>query len=191
MDRDDKILTYLQGRMSREDVALFEAEIAKSPDIAAQVAVMRRARAVLGTPPPDLRDDGWDRLSRAIDAQGTPDRAANVNRPIRLSLLQAASVAVAAVIGWSVLQPVLFPSEPGGLAPASAEAEVAVLQVVFVADAPVGEIAALLTNLGASIAEGPGVLGIFRLHFADTAARDNALATLSRRTDLIDEVLVD
>lgn len=189
MDQDDKVLAYLQGRMSDADRDAFEGEIAKSPELAAEIAALRVAQGILAEGASDMPAEGWARLSSAIAASEQPP--ANTNRPLRLSLLQAACVAIAAVIGWQFAAPALFQQDAESYIPASTDQDSAALQIVFAPEASIGDIAAILAEVDASVADGPGAMGIFRLTFADVAARDRAFAALRARADLVDEVLVD
>ena len=189
MDQDDKVLAYLQGHMSEQDRGAFEREIAGSPELAAEIAALRAAQSVMADGAPDMPADGWARLSSAIAASEQPP--ANTNRPMRLTLVQAACVAIAAVIGWHFVEPAVFQQDAETFTPASTDQDIAALQIVFAQSASMGEIAAILAEVDATVADGPGAMGIFRLTFADAAARDQAFAALRARQDLVEEVLVD
>ncbi|WP_420861220.1 hypothetical protein [Algirhabdus cladophorae] len=194
MDQDDIILAYLQGSLSPQDVADFEIAIANSPDLAAEVAALRMVKNVMAEPPLDMPQDGWDRLSKTIAAQipaQSTGKPANTNRPIRLSLLQAAGIAVAAVIGWQLVQSTLITPQGTGYLPASIEEPAFGLQVTFDADAELGQISEVLMQLDGTIISGPSAIGLYRVAFVDAASRDAAFEVLRARTDLTDEVLAD
>jgi anti-sigma factor RsiW len=187
MDRDEKILNYVQGRMDAQERAAFDADIAADPHLSAEIVALSAARdAMKPSGAPDI-EKGWTRLSSAIDAERF--RPANDNRPAFLSLVQVACVAVASVLVWQVaIAPLLGGADPV-YAPASAGAEGPGLQVVFKETADIGAVSAVLITLEGSIVSGPGAMGIYRITFLDEAARDAAQAVLSKRSDLVDEVL--
>ena len=189
MDRDDKILAYLQGKLASPDNARFEEEMAADKSLAAEVALMRSVRAQLASGPkmPDP-DQGWARLSDAI---GEPMRPANENRKPWRQLVQYAAVACLAIVTWQV---VALPRLGNVIAPetfraASEATDAFTLQVKFADTATMTEITALLAPLGAMITGGPSALGILRISFENDAARQQARAALETRDDLVEFAL--
>lgn len=187
MDQNDTLLAYLQGRLSDEDRRAFEIDISKDADLAAEVAALRGAKIAMT--PQDVPDKskGWDRLSAAIDQETF--QPANQNRPIRLSVLQAAACVVLAVFLWQALAaPYLAPG--GYFSPASESTPAPVLQVVFADSAVISEISGLLRDLDASIISGPGALGIYQLEFSDDDGLEAAKSIFETRKDLVARVFV-
>lgn len=186
MDRDDTLLAYLQGKLTPEDRARFEAEMAADPALAAEVEVMRAVRTNLSDAPQHAQADAvWDRLSAAI---GTPPQAANQNRPYLRRLAGYAAVAVLAVVCWQVaLVPLI-----GDVAPvyrtASEDGAGFPLQVRFADGATMSEITALLSDLDGTITDGPGALGLLRLSFPDEDRQQRALEALRGRAALVEFV---
>lgn len=186
MDRDDKVLLYVQERLTTGERDTFEREIAGDPTLAAEVTALQAARRALV--PEVQAADGWDRLSNAIDA--TRPAAANDNRPIRFTLLQAAGLVVAAVALWQFIAvPTLGTGPADRYTVAGVDADAPRLQVLFQADASAGEIVTLLSELEGTIVSGPGALGIFRVEFADDAALEAARLRLTERSELVEQVM--
>ncbi|MEO1687651.1 MAG: hypothetical protein AAFU61_07080 [Pseudomonadota bacterium] len=224
MDRDERLIAYLQGRLDAEARAAVEREAAADPALAAEIAALASARARFAQDAEAAgarREAGWRRLSAALALETqaprplasrpqaptplAPDspvpgslasdakpvaapRAANDDRPWRPSLAQAAGIAILAVGLWqATVVPLLRPLDEGYRTVGEA-AETASLQVLFRADAPLGEVSALLRDLDARVVDGPGALGLWRLSFEGTAARDAAAEALGARPDLVETV---
>ncbi len=189
MDREERLIAYMQDRLSLPERDAFEAELQTDPALAAEVDVLRAVRTELAHEhEPGDAAAGWSRLSAAIDA-GQP-AVANENRPPRLSLWQAAAVVAAAVFLWeAAVAPSLGFLEQRGYETVSEGATSPVLQVIFKEAAPVGEIAAVLQELEGNFADGPSALGVYRLSFADSNRRDAARDMLAARKDLVEVVL--
>ena len=187
MDRDDKILSYVQDTMRPQDRVAFDAEIVADADLAAEIAALMGAREVMAPKSgPDV-EDGWAQLSAAIDTQQY--RPANENRPVFLSLIQIAGVAVASVLLWQVVVTPLIGGSDGAYVPASVSSSDAQLQVTFTNTAPFGEVSDLLNALEATIVSGPGALGIYQITFASETKRQAARDALAARSDLVVDVL--
>lgn len=184
MDRDDRLMAYLQDRLDPAARAAFEAEMAASPELQAEVSALRAAAADLGQAavPQGAAEAGWTRLSRAIDAERPA--ASNDNRPPYRALAQAAAVAAVAVAAWQFAVVPRLPV-PGSFVPASEQAAGPALRVVFAAGAPMADVTALLQQIGATVSDGPGAIGLYTLHFADAAALEAAEVALAARPDLV------
>lgn len=184
MDREDRLLAYLQNRLPADDVQRFEAEIAADQGLAAEVAALRAVRAELADQDKAQDPDaGWTRLSAALDKES--DQPANLNRPIKLSLLQAAGLVFASVLLWqfAVVPNLEDPVGPGYETVSEAPAG-PVLQVIFQGDASIGEISALLRAHDGTVLDGPSALGLYRIEFPDPAQREAASTALADRPDL-------
>lgn len=190
MDREEKVLAYVQGRMSADDKTAFETEIAGDTSLSAEIAALKAARKAFSEidalDMPDV-DAGWAKVSASIAAD-IPE-AANQNRGIRLSLAQAAGIAIAAVALWQVLAVPMIGGDEATFVPAGIEADAPILQVVFRDDATLGEVTELLGALDGVIVSGPGALGLYRVAFVDEAARAAARDALAERADLIAELM--
>lgn len=190
MDREDRLLAYMQDKLDATDRTAFEAEIATDPALAAEVAALEGVRQVFGTETvPGQRAAGWERLSAAI-AAGQP-AASNDNRPHRLSLWQAAAVAAVAVLMWQVGMVPLLTEDPASYRTVTETPAGPGLQVIFAEVAPAGEIAALLREVGGTVTDGPGALGIWHVSFEDAEHRDAALTALTARTDIIERAFAE
>ena len=189
MDRDDKILAYLQGKLSSTDHARFEDEMAADATLAGEVAVMRSVQAELAEGPkmPDP-DQGWTRLLAAINE---PARPANENRRPWLQVAKYAAVASVAIAVWQVAAvPRLgAPQATEPFRAATETSDAVTLQVKFADGAQIEDIVALLEPLGATLTGGPSALGIIRVSFQDDDMRQQALVALEARTDLVEFAL--
>lgn len=187
MDRDDKVLAYVQDTMTVQDRVAFDAEIAADADLAAEISALIGAREVM-TPKsgPDVQG-GWAQLSARIDE--TRFRPANENRPVFLSLVQVASVAVASVLLWQVVVTPLIGDGAGTYIPASAFDPAHELQVTFTDTATIRDVSVLLDDLGATIVSGPGALGVYGITFVGAEERKAAQDALAARPDLVVEAI--
>jgi len=178
MDDDDRLLDYMQNRLSADERAAFEAEMEAKPALRAEVAALRAAAQELGRQavPEGAANTGWDRLSAAIDAERLPEPA-NTNRP--LGLLKVASIVVATVLVWHFGVAPNLPGQGPGYVTVSEESEGPVLRVAFVDGVAMTEVTALLQEIGAEITGGPSAIGLYTLSFADDAARDAAASALT------------
>lgn len=189
MASDDKIRAYANARLSQDERDAFESEMAGDASLRAEVAALTAAQKVFANDTHDMPKHGWARLSDRIDAQDP--RAANDNRPFRFSLLQAACIAVTAILGWELVGSTLLSNEPATYTTASAEVAGPALQVVFSSDAAVSGITEVLADLNGSIVDGPSALGLYVVAFPDDATRDAAFDALGQRSDIVSEVLKD
>lgn len=190
MDRDDRVLAYVQGKLSDTDVAAFEQDLQRDADMAAEVLALRAARAEFGhdTEQGDATA-GWARLEAAINAERGV--AANDNRPVRLSLWQTAGLIAASLALWQVaVVPMTRTQVTSGFEAVSETTQAPVLQVRFSDTAPLGLINALLREIDATVVDGPGALGLYRIAFTGTQQLEAARAALTARPDLVEMVTV-
>lgn len=185
MNADDKLTAYLQDRLEAEDRARFEADIAVSPALQAEIAALRAAAAALGAAPAsaDAQAEGWAHLSRSIDAERAP-KPANDNRGF--ALLKVACIVVATIVVWQFgVAPQILDPRSDGFVPASETIAAPALRVAFAQDASLSDVTALLQEIGASVIDGPGAIGLYTLGFADQAAMEAAEGILSARADIV------
>lgn len=187
MDRDDKILDYVQNRLAPADRAQFEKAMAQDKPLAAEVDLMRSVRAELEAGPSHENADAvWNKLSAVIDP--TPQTANDNRKPWR-QVLQYAAVAVIAVAAWQFAVVPRISEQPGGFQAASEHAAGFVLQVKFLESATMGQIIDMLRPLNGTITDGPSALGLVRVSFAQAELRQEALGVLNTRSDLVELVL--
>lgn len=186
MDRDDKIIDYVQNRLSPSERERFEQSMARDTSLAAEVGLMQSVRTELATGPRHKNADAvWDRLSSAIDP--APETANDNRRPWREALKYAAVAAVAVGIWQFTVMP-RTTNQPGGFTTASEQSNRPTLQIRFVDTTTIADITALLGLLGGTITSGPSALGLVHVAFPDASAQQRALETLSARSDLIELV---
>ena len=81
MDRDDRVLAFVQGRLNADEMQAFERDMAEDQALAVEVAAMQGIRAEFEAETAALADEaaadaGWARLEKALDeadAQITKD----------------------------------------------------------------------------------------------------------------------
>jgi len=193
MTVDDKTQAYVAGQMTPQERAEFEADVQADPNLAAEVAVAQAARTAFSDE--DARaakraEQGWARLEAEIAPRALP-QPANDNRPVWRGWVQTAAAVVVAVGLWQVIAVPQISGNDDGFVPVSASTQGPALQVIFAETAELGDVVALLSDLDGIVIDGPGALGLFRISFADEAARDSARAALQSNTDLVMEVMVD
>ena len=96
-----------------------------------------------------------------------------------------------AVLMWQVAAVPLLQEDPATYRTVTETVAGPGLQVIFAEDAPAGEIAAVLREVGGTVTDGPSALGIWRVSFSDAEDRDAAMAALSARTDIIESVFLE
>lgn len=184
---DDRIRAYTQSRLSEEERTAFEDEMKTDTALRAEVAAISAVQKAFSQGSDDLPENGWARLSKQIDAEG--QSAANDNLPFRLSLFQAACIAVTAVLGWEVVGATFLSNEPASYATASAENSGPTVQIVFNSTVVFSDVTDVLSDLQGRIVDGPSALGLYVVSFPDITTRDAAFLALSERVDLTSEVL--
>lgn len=193
MDRDDRLVAYLQDRLNPAERKDFEAEMGSDPALAAEVSVMRGARVAMGKEEADEdANAGWQRLQASIQRERRQTPAANLNRRPFFMLAQAAAVAIAAIAVWQfAVTPMISPDEQSGYTTASDELALPVLQVVFADTATAGEISAALLEHGGRIIDGPSAIGLYRIAFPDEDRRSRAREALASQPGLVDSVFIE
>lgn len=178
---EDDLLDHIAGRAAPEVSARIEAAAQRDPQLAADIALMRGARAALAdeateAPPGAL---GWARLERALDRAPVP---------VRWPAWQvAAASAVAAVLLWQfAVVPGFVAGSDDGYVTATGTANGVSATVAFAPEATEAQIRALLLSSGATMTGGPSALGLWTLGFADTAARDAALVQMRSASGVVE-----
>ncbi len=71
MERDERLLAFIQGTLGPVALAEFEAELISDAVLRAELAIFRSAAHHLGTalPPAEECEAGWQRLSQEIDTE--------------------------------------------------------------------------------------------------------------------------
>ncbi|MEC7259648.1 MAG: hypothetical protein VXW58_17705 [Pseudomonadota bacterium] len=180
---EDDLLDHIAGRAAPEVSARIEAAAQHDPQLAADIALMRGARAALAgeateAPPGAL---GWARLERALDRAPVSARWP--------AWQVAAASAVATVLLWQfVVVPGFVAGSDGGYVTATGTAKGVSATVAFAPESTEAQIRALLLASGATITGGPSALGFWTLGFADAAARDAALAQMRSAVGVVESV---
>ena len=192
MDREDRILAYLQDRLDPDSRDAFEAEMTEDPALSSEIAALRAARQEFASEVAEGdATAGWERLSASIDqAEMNIPTPANTSRAPRFAIWQVAAVVAAAIMVWEVaVSPQFETSDPARYQTVSEAASGPVLQVIFKEGAAIGEISALLQGIDGKISDGPSAIGLYRIGFADAEALRAAREALVQRTDLVETVL--
>lgn len=179
---DEALVGYVRGRLPEAEAARIDRLAAENPTVAAEIALTRGLAADVDTEaerqgPGAL---GWARIAQALDKTEAPVRRRH------WPIWQMAAAAVAAVVVWQFAAVPLLPGPEPGYSPVS-EGSGAGFEVVvaFAPKATEAEVRALLRAVDGEMVGGPSAVGLWRVGFADAAARDAAL------TRLMDEPIVE
>ena len=185
------LLDYVQGTASQEAVEAIEARLPVDPKIADEIAYYKGLKTAVSplkqSPPVD--ELGWQRLSKAIEAERNPV-AANDN--FQFWKYAAAALAVVAALQTAFLmQSPGTPEEPVFVT-ASAENEAAFgLTVIFQPDTTANDLTEVLKAVDGEIIAGPSALGLYTVAFETEASRDSALESLAAQPDVIESVTLN
>lgn len=191
MDRDDQILSYIQDRLSPDARQAFEQSMAADPALASEVDVLLAARRLSAQSDTEaLPSDGWHRLSASIDAEDQPP--ANENRAPWATLAKAASIAALSIGIWQfAIYPRISAPPPDTFTPASQSLTAPALQVIFTPEARTADVSELIYEIGGTIVDGPGAIGLYRIAFEDQTSRAAAQTALAQRPDLVSSVTLE
>lgn len=190
MDHEDRILAFVQGRLSEADKTAFESDMKNNRAFAVEVEAMLALRREFEAADSPDTDRGWRDLERAISADS--QAPANLNRPLRFSLWQTGGLIAASLVLWQFVAVPTFMTAPApGYQTVTEGVEQPTLQVLFVEDANITAINALLAESNGTIVDGPSALGLYRVAFQSTASRDAALTALQEQSDVVDMVSVE
>jgi anti-sigma factor RsiW len=188
---DEVLRDYAKGRLAQADAAALEAAAKTDPALAAEIALVK---GVVKAGVADASRDrgsqlGWQRLSRAIDAEA--GRSSSF-LPTQFSRWQVAAAAALAV-AFGALASIPLASRNGeapegyvmaGEQPAHAFSA----QTTFVSTAQEGAIRDALLDANAKIVDGPSALGVYVLAFKDAKAMETGVASLRAQTGLVESV---
>ncbi len=201
---DDLLPFYATGRLSEADRARVEAALARDPALRLRLDLAREEmeetvalNESLGHPSGRARDALFARIDAAGGSRASTaarawwERLVEALTPRGLALGFAAA-ALLAVVQAGVLAALLarggeadYTVATGPMAAAGGTR----LLVGFTPDAPAGQIESLLQGTRAVIVDGPRTGGLYQLRIgegpADPAARQQAIATLRSRPDLV------
>lgn len=190
----DRLLPwYVNGTLEGEELRQVESYLERSSHAREEVELLRALRRqvkdeAIESSPGEL---GLQRLKRQIKQEGQqPGADRMTGRTLSVASFWR-PLAVAACLVVMIQAGVMI-----GLGDFGGEVEVAgggaglsapVLQVTFAPDATEQEIRDVLQSAGASIADGPNALGVYRLRLVDPDATtvDEALATLNASSDVV------
>lgn len=185
MDQTERALDFIHGRMTPEDAARFEAELALSPELQAEMALIKTVQEQAKLDPSDTpsADEGWVTLKASIAAANAPEPA---NSNVPFAALKVAGIAAAAIMVWQIaVVPLAFGTAPDGFRAAAVAEDALALRVAFTEAADIAAVTALMRDVGAQIVEGPSAIGLYTLSFEDAAARDEAEQRLMNASGLV------
>lgn len=172
---DEALVGYVRGRLPEAEAGRISELAAERPELAARIALAAAIAAdvdaeAAGPGPGEL---GWRRIARALDAETAPP-------PARNRFWGFAAAAAAVVLLWQVSALMQGGPEPGYAPVSEQPGNHPGISVAFTPDLTETEMRDLLRSVGAEVVGGPSAVGLWRLGFADAAARDVALARLTR-----------
>jgi anti-sigma-K factor RskA len=201
-DVEELLPWYVTGRVSREEARGIEAALKTMPDLAGKLAQVQREREAVARASETVEPAPPETLQRLLQQVETTRqwrvpkiethgeaggwlRAAMGRNAVWQTALAVACVAIVA-LGVQVYNPPA-PSEYGLASEINGGVRGASLVVTFQPGAAVGDIASLLTGLGARIVDGPkpGGAYVVELSSAQTNDVDAATAGLLARKDLV------
>ena len=204
-DVEELLPWYVTGRVSREEARGIEAALKTMPDLAGKLAQVQREREAVSRASEVVEPAPPETLQRLLQQVETTRqwrvpkieshseaggwlKAAMGRNAVWQSALAVACVAIVA-LGVQVYNPPA-PNEYG-LASDINGAGGASLVVTFQPGATAGDIAALLTSLGAKIVDGPKPGGAYMVKLPSDQASDvdAATASLLARKDLVAGVM--
>lgn len=182
------LVAVVAGTATADEQAAVE-KAAAEPAVEARLALTRAAQGAMAETEARESADwspgeiGYRRLLRDIEREGAAPHAATAGGWMDSAPLWR-SVAAAAAIALIVVSVAPFGGGGGGGGQGGFEIATdgpdgALVQVTFAPGATEAEIRELLLRLGGRLADGPSALGVYRIAFADDAARDAALSALS------------
>ena len=190
------LLDCAKGRLSEQVCAEVEAAAQADTTIFEELAYYKGlARAgeqgsVTEASPGEL---GWARLSRELDrfedTQSLPEPAA-ANDNSRLWKFAAIALGLLAMGQFSAgFIGTLSQEAPRYIPVGESEAEFGA-QVTFAENVSEKAVRELLIEVEANIVSGPSALGIYRLGFVNSDARDQGISKLSQKSDIVESVIV-
>jgi anti-sigma factor RsiW len=172
---DEMLVGYVRGRLPEAEAGHISALAAERPELAARIALAAAIAADVDAEAagPGPGEFGWRRIARALDAEAAP-------QPARRALWGFAAAAAAVVLLWQVSALMQDKPEPGYAPVSQHGSDRPEVSVAFSPQLAEAELRDLLRSVGAEVVGGPSAVGLWRLGFADAAARDAALARLTR-----------
>jgi anti-sigma-K factor RskA len=189
----DPAIDYVLGRLTPEAARLIERRLAEDRRLASEVAFVERVRRVLkenDSATDQAHEFGWNRLRRALDAEGRRPPDSNIQsrtpsllvrwRMLAAALFMVAAVEAAMLAGFSSSRPA-----PGYVKASAQAAPCPCLQATFNSAARESEIRRFLLEIQGEIVSGPSALGVYRLRFADEAAAAAGLARARQASQIV------
>ena len=187
----EDLLEYARGTLSPDMREKVEQACKADPKLAEELAYYQGLRAAVRDEPYSAKEEGWEKLSLAIDNLDTPTELPTpANDRGRLWRWAACALGVA-LIGQTALIAVNGSgpkSDDAIYATVTAEGSDTQLQVSFKPLATEGEIRGLLLEVEAEIVEGPSAIGLYVLSFESESEKDLGLKELSENQNIIDSV---
>ncbi|MEM7507103.1 MAG: hypothetical protein AAF415_10160 [Pseudomonadota bacterium] len=182
-DATERLLNYRAGRLSDEDRAAFEAELADGAEARRSHDLADRIAAGFDAPDATPGEVGWARLKRSIAAEPVAKPKAG------FTVWHLAGAAAAAILLWQVgVTPLIERTEPGaGYTTASGDAA-DILRIAFAPEATEAQIRAVLGEVGGRIVDGPSALGLYSIALPDGADLSAAVSALRARAAVVETV---
>lgn len=166
----DKAADHLNGDLSPEDQADFDAYLQANPTARQELTNMEVMRETLAVQVQEETDTAWAAMRTRLQSESTPTGLRAFWRRWRLRLSLFAAIAVAAIEAMLLLNTPAYRSIP-------VDKNVRQIQVVFDPDAPQRQVRELLDQVHAQISAGPGPSGEYTLSLPAQEV-DAALSTL-------------
>ena len=178
---DELLAWYVNATLAapeRIEVEKHLRDCARCRDEVAFLEALRRCVKAIGhtQAPGEL---GWKRLQRDVRAQ---------NRTQRVWWRPALAAAAVVIVVQGVLLATLWQHESPITPLGDPKPESSVAQIQFQPSATEAQIRALLQTSGATLIDGPGALGVYRVRVEQP---DAALAQLRARTDVVKHVAAE
>lgn len=205
MSRRDELETllpfYLNGTLDGHDLAAVEEWLATDPQALVALADAEAEYSGVSEVNDALRppSDSISRFAKALDAEAGADRA---GAPSILSRLWERFMAVPAAVAWGaaaaalalfLVQAVVEPGRPIGnveIAGTDEAAKMPFVFVTFVPQATIADVAAFLSENGATMLAGPAAGGVFKIAIpAQTVADYDRIGSLIAAQPFVDTVV--
>lgn len=179
---------YVNGTLAGEELRQVEAYLARSSHARDEVELLRELRQQVKDEKVEASPGalGLQRLKRQIKQDagqaGRTLTVASFWRPLAVAACLAVVVQAGVMIGLTG-----GPGSEVDIAGGPAGLGAPVLQVTFAPDATEMEMRDVLQAAGASIADGPNALGVYRLRLVDAGSTtvEEALATLRANAEVV------
>jgi anti-sigma factor RsiW len=177
---DELLAWYVNGTLAGAERAQVDEHLHSCTRCRDEVVFLRSLRhGIQSLEQPSPGDLGLKRLLRDVRARRTSPQ--QWWRP-------ALAAAAVVIVAQGALLATFWPREPAITPLGAAKLDGAVAQVQFQPAATEAQIRALLQQAGATLIDGPGAIGVYRVRLIQP---DAALAQLRARTDVVKHVALE